>query len=153
MTLISPNTVKAAPIQLLFPQGPDGSSSSSALKMAKRHLCWLCNLFHSLQKAENTQNRPKFREECFPVAKVIPTTNSLLFSPKNSTKIGVAGVSLAKISKNAKRGGLRPKTRQPLAFNLNVNSWSHGLRLTRRFQWFGNHVGNPWHITVITNAM
>jgi hypothetical protein len=119
MHLISPKTVTAAPIQLLFPQGPDGSSSSSALKMAERHLCWLCNLFHSLQKAENTQNQPKFFEEWFPVAKDIPITNSLLFSPKNSTKLGIARVSLTKISQTPKEADSAPKTHQPLAVNVN----------------------------------
>jgi hypothetical protein len=61
-----------------------------------------------LQKVKETQNPSKFREEWFPVAKDMPITNSLLFSPKNSTKLGVAGVSLTKNSKGAKRGGLRP---------------------------------------------
>ena len=121
MTLFSPKTMKVDPMQLLFPQGPDVSSSYSNLKMAERHLYWLCNLFHSLQKAENTQNRPKFREEWFPVAKDIPIINSLLFSPKNSTKLGVAGVSLTKISKNAKRRGLRPKNAPTVSIKLECN--------------------------------
>jgi hypothetical protein len=109
MTLKSHKTVKAAPIKLLFTQGPNGSSSSSALKMAERHLCWLCNLLHWLQKAENTQNRPKKREEWFPVAPVIPITNSPSLFPKNSTKFGKVGVNFTKISKKIKIGGLRPK--------------------------------------------
>ena len=38
MTLISPKTVKCTPMQLCFPQGPDGSPSFSEVKMAERHL-------------------------------------------------------------------------------------------------------------------
>jgi hypothetical protein len=109
MTLKSHKIVKVALIKLLFTQGPDGSSISSALKMAERHLCWLCNLLHWLQKAENTQNRPKKREEWFPVASVMPITNSPSLFPKKSTKIGIVGVNLAKNSKKIKVGGLRPK--------------------------------------------
>jgi hypothetical protein len=119
MTLLSPKTVKADPIQLLFPQGPDGSSRSSAFKMVERHLCCLCNLFHSLQKAKNTQNRPKFREKRFLVAKVIPKTNSILFSPKNSTKIGVAGVSIAKNRKSRQIRRTPPKTHPTVSIQIN----------------------------------
>lgn len=109
MTLKSQKTVKAAPNKLLFTQGPNGSSSSFALKMAERHLCWLCNLLHWLQKAENTQNRPKKREEWFPVAPVMPITNSLSLFPKNPTKFGIVGVNFAKNSKKIKFVGVRPK--------------------------------------------
>jgi hypothetical protein len=35
MTLFSPKTVKGSPMQLHFPQGPDGSSSFSEVKMAE----------------------------------------------------------------------------------------------------------------------
>jgi hypothetical protein len=118
MTLLSPKTVKVDPIQLLFPQGPDGSSISFDLKMAEKHLCWLCNLFHSLHKAENTQNRPKKRAKWFPVAKVMPKTNSVLFSPKNSTKIGVAGVSIAKNSKSRQIRQTPPKTRRTFSIQI-----------------------------------
>jgi hypothetical protein len=102
MTLKSHKTVKVAPIKLLFTQVPDGSSRSSALKMVERHLCWLYNLLHWLQKAENTQNRPKKREEWFPVAPAIPITNSPSLFPKNSTKFGIVGVSLTKNRKKSK---------------------------------------------------
>ena len=99
MTLKSQQTVKVAPMKLLFTQGPNGSSSSSALKLAERHLCWLCHLLHWLQKAENTQNRPKKREEWFPVAPVLSITNFPSLFPKNPTKFGKEEVNFAKISK------------------------------------------------------
>jgi hypothetical protein len=118
MTLFSPKTVKVDPMQLLFPQGPDGSSSYSDLKMAERHLCWLCNLFHSLQNAENTQNRPKIHAKWFPVAKVMPKTNSVLFSPKNSTKSGVAGVNIAKNGKWRQTRRTPPKTRRTVSMQV-----------------------------------
>jgi hypothetical protein len=124
MTLKSQKTVKAAPMKLLFTQGPNGSSSSSALKMAERHLCWLCNLLHWLQKAENTQNRPKKREEWFPVAPVLPITNFPSLFPKNPTKFGKVEVSFAKISKKIKNVGVRQKQMRQLLFSPRLCSWS-----------------------------
>lgn len=59
MTLISPKIVKCSPMQLHFPQGPDGSPSFSEVKMAERHLIWLCSLFQWLHNAENTRNQKK----------------------------------------------------------------------------------------------
>ena len=38
ITLISPKIVKSGPMQLHFPQGPDGSRSFSEVKIAERHL-------------------------------------------------------------------------------------------------------------------
>ena len=38
MTLISPKTVKCSPMQLCFPQGPNGSPSFSEVKMDERRL-------------------------------------------------------------------------------------------------------------------
>jgi hypothetical protein len=120
MTLKSQQTVKAAPMKLLFTQGPNGSSSSSALKLAERHLCWLCNLLHWLQKAENTQNRPKKREEWFPVAPVLSITNFPSLFPKNPTKFGKVEVSFAKISKRIKKSRSPPKRMRQLLFR----AWS-----------------------------
>ena len=51
MAFISPQIVKCSPMQLHFPHGPDGSPSFPETKMAEKHLCWLCNLFHWLQNA------------------------------------------------------------------------------------------------------
>ena len=56
MTFISPKTVKCSPMQLHFPQGPYGSPSFFEVKLAKRHLCWLFNLFQWLQIAQNSRN-------------------------------------------------------------------------------------------------
>jgi hypothetical protein len=44
----------------------------------------------------------------------------LLFSPRNSTKNGLAGVSLANNRKKAKKGGLRPNHANLLALNVNA---------------------------------
>jgi hypothetical protein len=125
MTLFSPKIVKADPMQLLFPQGPDGSSSYSDMKMVERHLCWLCNLFQSLQNAENTQNRPKIHPKWFPVAKVMEKTNSVLFSPKNSTKSGVARVNISKNGKWRQTRWTRPKLVELLAFKFDVRGSGH----------------------------
>jgi hypothetical protein len=124
MTLKSQKTVKAAPIKLLFTQGSNGSSSSSTLKMAERHLCWLCNLLHWLQKAENTQNRPKKREEWFPVASVLSITNFPSLFPKSSTKFGKVEVNFAKNSKKIKNGGVRPKKCANCSLAPRFCSWS-----------------------------
>jgi hypothetical protein len=118
MTLFSPKTVKADPMQLLFPQGPDGSSSYSDMKMAERHLCCLCNLFQSLQNAENTQNRPKIRPKWFPVEEVMPKTSSVPFSPKNSTKSGVAGVNTSKNGKGRQTRRTPPKIRRTVSIQV-----------------------------------
>jgi hypothetical protein len=99
MTLFSPKIVKADPMQLLFVQGPDGSSSYIDMKIVERHLCCLFNLFWSLQNAENTQNRPKIRPKWFPVEEVLPKTSFVPFSPKTSTKSGVEGVNTSKNGK------------------------------------------------------
>jgi hypothetical protein len=87
MTLFSPKTVKCSPMQLHFPQGPDGSSSFSEVKMAERHLCWLCNLFQSLQNAENTRNQPKFRPKRFCQEEVMTKRSFVPFSKKKLHQI------------------------------------------------------------------
>jgi hypothetical protein len=69
------------------------------MKMAERHLYCLYNLFQLLQNAENTQNRPKIHPKWFPIEEVMPKTSSIPFSPKNSTKSGVAGVNTSKNGK------------------------------------------------------
>jgi hypothetical protein len=59
----------------------------------------------------------KKREEWFPLARDMAKTNSSFFSPKNSTKLGIAGVSFTKNSKSAKKGGLCSKYAPALRLN------------------------------------
>ena len=115
--------------QLQHWNGPSGPESFPEAKPPANHLKWLWNLLQWLQKVEETQNRPKKRPEWFPLAKVMPITVFLLFSPRSYTKIGVAGVSFAKNSQSAKIGGLRPKMRQP--FDMGIG---HIIRFIE-----------PWH--------
>jgi hypothetical protein len=85
---------------------------------------------------------PKFRPEWFPVAKVMPKTNSPSFSQQNSTKIGVAGVSLAKNSIFAKKGGI-PLQQRACIHNSLIKTQLPATVTTRVV------VSNPVHILYV----
>ena len=74
------------------------------------------------KRSKRPKIHPNFHPEWFSLAKDMPITNSLLFSPKNSTKLGIAGVSFTKNSNMPKKSGLRSKNAPALHLNT---YWSY----------------------------